>query len=556
MNRTLLLALGLLSLAACSSDPADPSPSGGTGGTGGTGGSGNTGGGGDTGGGDTGGGGGTGGGDTGGGGDGTGGGAALDCAQQAEKCYVRTDGSKLTLDGKPYKYMGTNFWAAPYVDLERLRTELGILQSQGVLNLRIMALSEGDIPEAQQNDPAFGPQRIFPASSDEPCADPKLEQYVSNLKTVLDEIHSHGMKAVMTLNDWYHWSGGMPQYIKWAHEQPETTCGKDFSAYQVGLTHPDTGADLLAADHHVPFAGSARFEEGTGEDCQAVPLAGDFAIPHPNTITDANLIGPAWDDQQNLSTMFLCNKKAQEFFYSRAEVVIAALKDHPGIMAWQLANEPRSFRGWSALFKLWVERNAKFIKDIDPNHLVSIGSEGELYQWGDYANSDFREFHDVPGIDYLTFHVWPENWSWYDPSLPIDSDAEKSLNAAIDLSDEFIATQVAHAKALNKPIVVEEFGLARDDKSDPISTPVTKRNAYYASVFDAVKNNAELAGVNFWAWGGTGRPENDGNLYWRIGQDYIGDPPHELQGWYSVYTTDVDTLTLIMQYADQINSTQ
>ncbi|WP_433928129.1 cellulase family glycosylhydrolase [Sorangium cellulosum] len=547
MNRTFLLALGLLTLAACSSeDPANPSPSGGTGGSDNTGG-GDTGGGG----GGDGGGGSTGSGGDGSGGDGNGGGEAIDCAQDAEKCYVRVDGSKLTLDGKPYKYMGTNFWAAPFVSLERLRTELDILQAHGVLNLRIMALAEGDIPESQQNDEEFGPQRIYPASNDAPCADRPLEIYAAHLKNVLDEMHSRGMKAVMTLNDFWHWSGGMPQYMKWAHDQPETTCGEDFSDYQVGLTHPETGAELLAADHHVPFADSIRFQEGTGEDCQAVAID-EWAIPHSGVLDPST---NPWPDQMDLSSLFFCNKKAQEFYFSRAKVLIEKLKDHPGIMAWQLGNEPRSFKGWGGVFKLWVERNAKFIKDIDPNHLVSIGSEGDLsYNWGDYANSDFREFHDVAGIDYLTFHVWPENWEWYDPSLPIDSNEARSLSEAITKSNEYIDLQIEHAKALNKPIVVEEFGLARDDKSEAVASSVTKRNEYYATLFDAVVANEELAGVNFWAWAGTGRPTDDGNDYWHLGEDYIGDPPHELQGWYSVYDGDTETLNTIMSYADQINT--
>ncbi|WP_437950642.1 glycoside hydrolase family 2 TIM barrel-domain containing protein [Sorangium sp. So ce296] len=550
MKKTLLLALGLLSLAACTSDTTDPAASG-TGGAGGGGGD-------ATGGGDGGGGGGgndaAGGGGsdaTGGGGDGTGGGGAPECAEQPEKCYVRAEGSMLTLDGKPYKYMGTNFWSAPFIPLERLRTELDILDAHGVQNLRIMALSEGDIPESQQNDQQYGPQRIFPASSDEPCADPKLEEFADHLVTVLDEIHSRGMKAVMTLNDFWHWSGGMPQYMKWAHEEPDTSCGEDFGAYQVGLTHPETNAPLLAAGYDVPFNGSIRFREGTGEDCQAVAI-NEWAIPHSGTL-DPNT--NPWPDQMDLSSLFFCNKKAQEFYFSRAKVVIEKLKDHPGIMAWQLGNEPRSFKGWGALFKLWVERNAKFIKDIDKNHLVSIGSEGDLsYNWGDYANSDYRAFHAVSGIDYLTFHVWPENWEWYDPSLPADSTADRSLQAAITKSNGYIDLQIEHAKALNKPIVVEEFGLARDDKSEPVASTVEKRNEYYSTVFDAVVNNPELAGVNFWAWAGTGRPSDDGNDYWLLGNDYIGDPPHELQGWYSVYDDDTETLNIIMSYADNINT--
>ena len=345
----------------------------------------------------------------------------------------------------------------------------------------------------------------------------------------------------------------MPQYIKWAFEQPERSCGGNYDAYVVdGILDPDTGASLLADGHHVPFAASNRFAAGTGEFCQALPL-GEFEIPHPNALPNGDQDWmKAWDDLQDLSTLFLCNPVAQRFFYSRVEYMINQLKDHPGIMAWQLANEPRSFRGWDAIFRLWVERTAQFIRDIDKNHLISIGSEGELYMWGNYANSDYRAFHDLPNIDYLTFHVWPENWGWYDPSLPIDSTGDGSLNNAITRSAEFVAVHMAHARALNKPVVVEEFGLARDDKSSPVNSSVNKRNAYYEWMFLRVVVEAELMGLNFWAWAGAGRPDPGENHNWRLGDEYIGDPPHEEQGWYSVFSTDVTTLDLVDEYASRV----
>lgn len=558
MKLKLAVLIGLLGLSACGSDDSDGSPtwdplpqgsggaggddgSGGDGGDDGTAGKGSSG-------------------DGGSGGDDAAGGAGggpttpdYGCGEAPDTCYVRVKDGKFVLDGKTYRYMGTNFWSAPYLSIERLREELEILQAQGVKNLRIMALSEGDIPDAQKNDQQVGPQRITPASSDAPCLDADNKAYVERLRATLDEVHKHGMKAVLTLNNWYHWSGGMPQYIKWAHEHPDLECEKTYDDYVVSAKDPETGESLFPASRHVPFANSTRFQPADDDACEAVPISGDFAIPHPNTITVDT--GKAWDDQQDLSTLFLCNTKAQQFFFSRAEHMIQALKDHPGIMAWQLANEPRSFRGWSKVFKLWVTKTAKFIKDIDPNHLVSIGSEGELYQWGDYANSDYADFHKGTNIDYLTFHVWPENWSWYDPSLPIDSDEEKGLLDAIEKSDEFVLVHLEHAKALGMPAVPEEFGLARDDKSKPVDSTVEKRNRYYRSMFDHVANNPEFPGVNFWAWGGKGRPSEEVE-FWRLNDDYIGDPPHEVQGWYSVYDTDSDTLALMLEYADKIEGSK
>ncbi len=62
----------------------------------------------------------------------------------------------------------------------------------------------------------------------------------------------------------------------------------------------------------------------------------------------------------------------------------------------------------------------------------------------------------------------------------------------------------------NKPCVLEEFGLARDQGSYDPSSPTTARDSYFAGVFDIVYREAAegktLSGVNFWAYGGWGRP--------------------------------------------------
>ena len=40
---------------------------------------------------------------------------------------------------------------------------------------------------------------------------------------------------------------------------------------------------------------------------------------------------------------------------------------------------------------------------------------------------------------------------------------------------------------------------------------------------------------------------------WKAGDDFIGDPPFEYQGWYSVYDRDVSTLELIKEYSLKMN---
>jgi len=103
---------------------------------------------------------------------------------------------------------------------------------------------------------------------------------------------------------------------------------------------------------------------------------------------------------------------------------------------------------------------------------------------------------------------------------------------------------------------MEEFGLGRDDNSHNPIDPVTIRDDYYRGIFEHVyqrtKEDGDMSGVNFWAYGGEGRPRENGG-WWDHGDDFIGDPPHERQGWYSVYDKDFSTLRLIKEYATKFD---
>ena len=56
----------------------------------------------------------------------------------------------------------------------------------------------------------------------------------------------------------------------------------------------------------------------------------------------------------------------------------------------------------------------------------------------------------------------------------------------------------------------------------------------------------EVAGVAVWAWGGEGRPKQ---REMARGDAWIGDPPHEPQGWYSVYDADAATIAALAECA-------
>ena len=217
-------------------------------------------------------------------------------------------------------------------------------------------------------------------------------------------------------------------------------------------------------------------------------------------------------------------------------------------MSWQLANEPRGYSEIEA-YHQWIVKTAALIKSLAPNHLVSIGSEGDSP--GPDAGINLLKDSDVKDIDYVTIHIWAQNWGWYDPAKPEEKFEETKKKVR-----EYLTKHVNDAKALGKPSVLEEFGIARDnDDYSPNATTVW-RDKYYGFVFDEVyqlaKENAPIYGLNFWAYSGEGRPPRP-KEFWKKGDNFLGDPPHEPQGWYGVYDKDQSTIQVIQEYAKKMN---
>jgi mannan endo-1,4-beta-mannosidase len=224
----------------------------------------------------------------------------------------------------------------------------------------------------------------------------------------------------------------------------------------------------------------------------------------------------------------------------------------PAIMTWELANEPRAFSNANKVpFLNWVNETAAYIKSIDPNHLVTVGSEGKAGCEGDIGL--FENIHSSKDVDYMTVHIWPYNWNWLNAK-----DMDGTMAKAIENTGKYIDEHLVVAHKLNKPLVFEEFGLPRDGFVFTTGSPVTLRDRYYDFSFGRVLESAGkkgmLAGVNFWAFSGTGKPnaERTDNM-WKTGDDYLGDPPQEAQGLNSVFSND-PTMKIVKKYNSQINS--
>jgi mannan endo-1,4-beta-mannosidase len=409
--------------------------------------------------------------------------------------FVTVKNGRLSLGGKPYRFVGANLWYGAWLgspgktgDLARLERELDRLKAAGVTNLRVLGAGETS-PAKVAISPTFrGPGEDYD------------QDLLKGLDVLLAQMAKRGMKAVIYVNNFWDWSGGMPAYLRWT---------------------------------------------GNGDWFQQ----GDPAHP--------------WPEFADYSARFYGDAKAQGLFrnYVRALVTRTSsvtgkpYRDDPTIMAWQLANEPRP--GGSEAFGVanlptyyrWIAQTSAFIKALDPRHLVTTGSEGSMGCLE--REACVVQAHKPASIDYLTLHVWPNNWGWIDPkNQPATYDAGEAK------CRDYVARHIALAKGLNKPLVIEEFGLVRDGRAFEPGGPTTDRDRFYKMMFGLVETDMKaggpLAGTNFWAWNGEGRALHS-DAWFKMGdRAYVGDPPQEEQGLFGVFDTDASTLAVVRAHAKAV----
>ena len=190
----------------------------------------------------------------------------------------------------------------------------------------------------------------------------------------------------------------------------------------------------------------------------------------------------------------------------------------------------------------FIADTAAFIKARDKRHLVTIGHEGWI---GTEGNATYKKIHADPNIDYLTIHIWPKNWGWF----RADKMAE-DYTIVEEKTRSYVAMHIADAAMLNKPLVIEEFGLPRDGISFDPASATTLRDRYFQYILSYVRTSPHVAGANFWAFGGRARPIR-GQTFWTAGDEYMGDPPMEEQGLNTVFDTDATTWRVIRTSASR-----
>lgn len=410
--------------------------------------------------------------------------------------FVTTRNGRFYRGDTEYKFIGANFWYGAVLASEGQGGDRERLQKE--LDL----MQEVGITNVRVLVGGEGPDTV--ASHVVPVLQPEPGVYNDTILQGLDyliaELEKREMTAVLFLNNSWEWSGGYGAYLEWAG------CGPV----------PDWSDWTIAQNYHCQFVKNDSAKAMAERHVR-------YIVSRTNTVTGKP--------------------------YSES----------PAIMAWELANEPRAFARDSvtkACFAEWVEAQAKLIKSLDSNHLVTTGSEG--IEGCEEDSALFRKIHAFPEIDYICIHIWPYNWRWLGPaSGPLTNGLAKNGETSVVDSVPF-ASRMTRAymdrcwdvvKDLNKPMVLEEFGYPRDGYRIELNSTTQGRDSYYEYAF-SLMDEGKLQGCCFWAWGGYAQPKH---VRWQRWDDYVGDPAQEEQGLNAVFASDTTTLEVIRRAAEKLS---
>ena len=264
--------------------------------------------------------------------------------------FVERQEAGFVLDGKEYRFIGTNFWYGAILgsegqggDRARLCRELDKLHGLGLDNLRILVGSDGKRGVKT---------KVEPTLQEEPGV--YNDTILAGLDYLLQQMGERGMKAVLYLNNSWEWSGGYGYYLEQAEGKP--------------MPRPD--------DVGYPAFMLAMSQYATNEKAQE-----------------------------------LFYQYVRDILGRTNRYTGVAYTDDPTIMSWQIGNEPRAFSEEAKMpFVQWLSTASALIRSLDKKHLVSIGSEGI---WGCEMDEELYELICAdPNIDYMNAHVWPFNWNW------------------------------------------------------------------------------------------------------------------------------------------------
>lgn len=398
--------------------------------------------------------------------------------------FVTVKDAQFHINDKPYYFIGTNYWYGPLLGAKTSGNRERLINELDLL--QDIGVNNLRILVGAEGDGSD--YKVHPTLQQEQGIYNK--ELLDGLDFLMHEMRKRNMYAVLYLNNNWIWSGGMSEYLKW---------------------------------------------NGYGE------------IPNPF------LEQYSWDEYMRYTMQFHSCKPCKEAFYKHIKFIIGRTNKYSGIkytedstvMSWQVANEPRVLvePSHEKAFSEWLNETVNIIETLAPKQLISTGAEGD-HSYFDDINM-YERLHKNKDIDYLTMHMWPKNWGWYD----INNEKE-TLKESITKAYEYMDKHIVVSEKLNKPIVMSEFGFPRKKESNRPYASVENRDVFYNAIIEKVlesyKAKKSLAGLNFWGFGGYGIA-NPNHEKWEKGDDFTGDPPQEPQGLNTVFASDFSTLNIIKE---------
>ena len=360
--------------------------------------------------------------------------------------FVKVVDGHFMRDGKPYYYVGTNFWYGAILgsegrggNRERLCQELDDMKAIGIDNLRILVGSDGEEGILTKVEPTL--QKSPGVYND---------TILAGLDYLLMEMGKRNMVAVLYLNNSWEWSGGYGYYLEHA------------------------GEGVAPRPNEAGYPAFMNFMRKYATSEKAHKLFYDyvrFIISRTNRYTNV------------------------------------AYVDDPTIMSWQIGNEPRAF-GKEELepFAKWLAEASALIRSLDKNHLISIGTEGAWGCEGDYGY--FEKISGDPNIDYCNIHIWPYNWSWAKADsliehLPAACDSTKQY-----IDNHIAICNRLNKPLVMEEFGYPRDGFKFDKKTSTNGRDGYYKYVF-SLVAENAEKGGKFAGCNFWAWGGRANPQHE-----------------------------------------------
>lgn len=260
--------------------------------------------------------------------------------------FVQTDGPRLVIDGKPFRFVGANA-ALMYRDDDRARMPETLRQAAqtGIKVVRVWASGEGgpsDVqPIADLNDwPRTHSFRSKP--------DRWNEEELVFLDRVLVEAARNGLRVQLCLANWWRDTGGVTQYLRWAGIE-----GADDDKYPFGIN-----------------------------------------------------IEKAMQFYSNETARRLYREHVEKIATRRNSVNGILYRDDPTIFGYELMNEAQCLTGRWTERRAWMAEMSTYLKSLDPDHLIAPGEWGyrsaaERREW--------LIDHALPNVDFCDVHNYPRD---------------------------------------------------------------------------------------------------------------------------------------------------